>query len=487
MGDEIEYYQFTDEDYRRYYQCLEKETRELGQLFDDNMMSTVSNYCGLEQEAWILNSHYYPEPENQLILETLNNKLLSPELAKFNIELNVTPQLLRKDGLSKMQAELESLWSECDAVLHKKNLHLEMIGILPTVRDDELVVENMSEMKRYRALNEQVLRSRGGKPLMLDIVGVDHLKSEHADVMLESAATSLQLHRQIDAKHSARYYNASVFLSAVSVAISANSPFLFGKQLWDETRIPLFEQAVEVGGYGSAKNGPVRRVSFGTGYVKNSVFECYSENLAHFPVLLPACLQKAEQPLPYLRMHNGTIWRWNRPIIGFDENGTVHVRIEHRVIAAGPTIIDEMANAAFFFGLQEYFATHVVAGESMLSFSAAKDNFYNAAQHGLSTKINWPDLKKIATPKAATQKIAINTLIKNTLLSCAEQGLTKLGIDKKDTDTYLGVINARVQSGQTGAEWQKKYAEKNQYDMQKLTKAYRENRLTGQPVHAWPI
>ena len=497
MGDEIGSSQFSDEDYQAYYAQLEIETLTLEKKFNEKKLSSISNYCGLEQEAWILNSDNFPVPENQFLLDSLNNSLLSPELAQFNIELNVTPQLLTSDGLSKMQSELEALWNLCDSKLQKKNLHMEMIGILPTVRDAELIVKNMSSMKRYRALNEQVLKSRNGEALSLNIVGIEHLKSTHNDVMLESAATSLQLHRQIESDSSARYYNTAIILSAITVAISANSPLLFGKQLWEETRIPLFEQAVDVGGYGNAMHGPIKRVSFGSGYVRNSIFECFSENLEHYPVLLPVKLDKADNKFPYLRMHNGTIWRWNRPIIGFDEDGTTHLRIEHRVMSAGPTIIDEISNAAFFYGLQEFFANHPVQAEKLLSFSEAKNNFYTAAQHGIESKINWPSLdnKKLV-------KISIRKLIKTELLQCSRQGLESLGIDKHDIDRYLEVIEGRVSTGQTGSAWQKSYLLSNGFRenisdldasdgnmdvMKSLIEAYSKNRLIGNPVHMWPL
>ena len=482
MGDEIRSSHFTDHDYQQYFDQLKKETRELENLFSENKFSTISDYCGLEQEAWILNEDYYPAPENQYLLDALKNDLLSPELAQFNIELNVTPQKLSSNGLSRMQAELEALWNECDSTLQKKSLLMEMIGILPTVRDEELILDNMSAMNRYQALNEQVLKSRGGKPLCLNIVGTEHLKSEHADVMLESAATSLQLHRQIKASESARYYNAAIVVSAVTVAVSANAPYLFGKQLWEETRIPLFEQAVEVGGYGNTMHGPIRRVSFGSGYVKHNIFECFSENLEHYPVLLPVKLDTKKKKFAYLRMHNGTIWRWNRPIIGFDEDGSTHLRIEHRVMAAGPSIVDEMANAAFFFGLQEYFANTPIAAEQVLSFSDSKDNFYNAAQRGITAKIKWPDLSTESVNKKSIQE-----LILSELLNYTKQGLTSLGIDDKDCEYYLSIIESRVKSGQTGSAWQKKYLIKHSADMKQLIQAYRKNRLSGQPVHAWPV
>ena len=194
-----------------------------------------------------------------------------------------------------MHEELLVLWRDCELALKEKNLLLEIIGILPTVRDKELIIDNMSLLNRYKALNTQVMKSRRGKPLCLDIAGIEHLRSFHEDVMLESAATSFQIHRQVPFNKSVRYYNTAIILSAPMVAIAANSPYLFGKQLWQETRIPLFEEAVEVGGYGQAYAGPIRRVSFGTGYARNSLLECFKENLDHFPVLLPVKFDDAPE------------------------------------------------------------------------------------------------------------------------------------------------------------------------------------------------
>lgn len=477
MGDEIQNSQFSNADYSAYYKHLEKETEFLKRLFEEQAFSANQAMCGIEQEAWITNNKNYPAPENQYLLDEIQSDLLSPELAQFNIELNVHPQHIRADGLRKMHSELFELWTLCEEKLQQKNLHLHMVGILPTVRDKELIIENMSRMNRYQALNEQVLKLRKGKPLSLNIVGVEHLKSEHFDVMLESAATSFQIHRQVPAEQSARYYNAAVLVSAPMVALCANSPFLFGRSLWDETRIPLFEQAVETGGYGDAANGPIRRVTFGSDYVRQSVFELFQQNLDHYPILLPVKLDETDNSLPHLRMHNGTIWRWNRPLIGFDEQNNAHVRIEHRVISAGPTVLDEIANTVFFYGLQEYYAKQDEAPESILSFSVAKNNFYAAAQHGLNAKIHWLDGKK--SP--------ILSLLSSELLKNARHGLNMLDVDESDIQDYLGVIEARLKKKQSGAEWQKAYAKKYGKDMNQLAARYWELQNSGNPVHDWSL
>ena len=477
MGDEISNSEFKDVDYSDYRKKLASETGLLQQMFQDRCFDDVHAMFGLEQEAWIIDQDHQPAPENPYLLQQVKSDLLSPELAKFNIELNVTPQRLAGDGIQKIHQELSELWGICEKGISPRNLKLQMIGILPTLKDSDLILKNMSEMNRYRALNEQVLKFRNGKPIHLNIVGTEHLQLEHDDVMLESAATSFQIHRQIPPDKSARFYNASIILSAITVAVAANSPYLFETQLWEETRIPLFEQAVEVGGYSNAARGPIRRVTFGSGYVNNTILECFNENFNHYPVLLPVEFNADESELKYLRMHNGTIWRWNRPLIGFDENKKPHLRIEHRVISAGPTIIDEMANAVFFCGLQEYYANIEEAPEGRLEFSDAKVNFYASAQHGLDTKIRWLDGKKIA----------ISHLILNELLDHSQKGLEQLDVNSDLIDEYLAVIRGRVSNKQTGANWQKKFIAAHGRNAAALTETYWKNQQSGIPVHLWNI
>ena len=477
MGDEIRSSSFREEDYIAFHQMLEKETQLLAEWFEQGAFVDSSPMCGIEQEAWIVNKEFYPEPENQYLLDSMQSHLLSPELAKFNIELNVTPQKLSAKGLQAIHQELLTLWKQCVAKLEQKDLHMMMVGILPTVRDQELLVDNMSQLNRYYALNEQVMKARQGKPLCLDIVGVEHLRSVHSDVMLESAATSFQIHRQIPFNNSVRYFNASVILSAPLVAVGANSPYLFFKNIWEETRIPLFEQAVDVGGYGNAATGPMKRVSFGTGYARNSLLELFNENLNHFPVLLPEQSSSDISELKHLRMHNGTIWRWNRPLIGFNEKKEPHLRVEQRVASAGPTVIDEIANTAFFYGLQEFYANMPIAPETLLDFSQAKSNFYRAAQHGLEAKINWLN----------ASNTTVASLILNELLEQARNGLNMLGVDQSDIKDYLDIIEQRATSRQNGANWQKRYVSKHNCTMRELAEQYWINQTSEKPVHEWPL
>lgn len=476
MGQEIDSTRFKKGDFDTFSARLKQETALLSQWFAENKLNNKQYVAGFELEAWLIDKNCQPAPLNEEFLARVNNPLVSPELAKFNIELNGNPQEFAPHTLNKLHKELEQTWGQCRQAAHELNIKLAMMGILPTVDDKALTLDNMSNMMRYKALNEQVLRLRKGKPLNLNILGQQHLKTEHKDVMLESAATSLQVHIQIPINHAMRYLNAAQILSAPMVAISANSPYLFSHQLWDETRIPLFEQAVEVGGFGGAAYGPMKRVCFGSDYVRNTLMEYFSENLEHYPILLPILYDEDVSQLCHLRLHNGTIWRWNRPLIGV-ENGSAHVRIEHRVIPAGPTVIDVLANMALFYGAVYQLAQRIAAPEQSLPFSHVRDNFYAAAKSGLDAQIIWLD----------GNKMPVLQVLREEILPIARTGLELLKISNKDTDLYLGIIKGRIDSAINGANWQKAFVKKYGNDMQALTNAYIENQTSGTPVHEWGL
>ncbi len=374
MGQEISLSNFDQGDFDRFYQKLKEETALLGHLIDNDGFSTRAPVAGFEIEAWIVDSNCRPAPINARFLRTLNHPLASEELAKFNIELNSTPTPLAGNVFSRLQKQLQTTWDSAFRHAESTNNKLMMIGILPTLQQCDLTLANMSDLNRYRALNEQILQSRG-KPVHLDIVGVEHLKLDHHDVMLESATTSFQIHIQVPLLIAHHFYNASLVASAAMVALCANAPYLFGKDLWHETRIPLFEQAIETGGYAGAAQGPLRRVSFGTDYARKSIFECFDENLQHFPVLLPERMDEVPEAFSHLKLHNGTIWRWNRPLIGFDDDGTPHIRIEHRTPASGPSVVDSVANAAFYYGLTKNLCDEMIANGPPFPFPKPRTIF----------------------------------------------------------------------------------------------------------------
>ncbi|MBX3616535.1 glutamate--cysteine ligase [Nitrosomonas sp.] len=474
MGQEINRTQFDDQIFKEYQRRLSRETELLEKQLSQGVFSTIGEIGGYELESWLVDHNYFPSPINQAFLTRLNNPLVVHELSRFNVELNGAPMPLKGGALSAIASELNQNWQECQEVAHQMDSVLMMIGILPTVRQSDLCLANMSELKRYRALNEQVFKRRGGRPLHIRIDGREHLAIVHPDVMLEAAATSFQVHLQSAQHDAVRYFNASIIAAGPLVAASGNSPLLFDTDLWDETRIPLFEQSVEIG---DQLHPAGHRVSFGCGYARNSLFECFAENLALHDVLLPILMDSPPKQFAHLRLHNGTIWRWVRPLIGFDPDGTPHLRIEQRVLPAGPTIADMIANAALFFGLARYLATLREAPEAVFSFDQARDNFYTAARSGLQAKLAWLD----------GSAVEAHILLLEEILPMARQGLETLGIDKTDIDHNLGILESRIKCGQTGAVWQRCYREKYQADSLHLVAAYLERQRSGAPVHEWAL
>jgi len=475
MGQEIQSTEFSERDFTEFRSALVRETRLLKHWFNDDHFSHTSGVAGFELEAWLIDSGGQPAPVNQDFLSHLDSEWVTPELSLFNVELNVRHTKLCGDVFSRLYEDLQRNWLHCRNVAEQMGIDLVMTGILPSVQESQLVLSNMSRMNRYRALNEQVFRHRNGRPLQLDIVGREHLRTTHYNVMLEAATTSFQIHLQVNLDNAVRYYNAAIIASAPVLAVSVNSPYLFGHDLWDETRIPLFEQSVATGGFSGAAMGPLKRVGFGSGYARQSLFECFAENREHFPILLPMVSAQSEETMPHLRLHNGTIWRWNRPLLGVDGEGQPHLRIEHRAIPSGPTVIDAIANAAFFYGLVNQLAMSESSPDTRLPFTVARDNFYAAARYGMDARLLWFE----------EQRISVRQLLLEGLIPAAEQGLAAMNIDKADINTYLGIIRERVRNGQTGAAWQRTWVRDNGADMHALTLAYTDRQHQGLPVHEW--
>jgi len=474
MGQEITAFRFTPADFETFGTRLRRETELLESWFRDGVFASTHKVGGFELEAYLVAADLTPAPIIEPFLERLADPLVGPELATFNAEINGTPQRLQGDALSRLASELEATWKRCTQAAVGLDARLAMIGILPTARPEHLDMAHMSPLKRYRALNEQTLRLRRGRPFTLEIRGKDQLSLERRDVMMEPVATSFQIHLQANPEEAARTYNWSKVLAAPMVAVSANSPFLFGCDLWEESRIPLFEQAISVG-------GPFfrERVTFGLRYVEDSVLECFRANLDRFPVLLPQVMDEPPERLAHLRLHNGTIWRWNRPLIGFDADaaGTPHLRIEHRVMPAGPTIADAIANAALYFGALQSFVGEGTHPRRHLPFSVARGNFYQAAQEGLDAEVEWLDRRPTT----------LRQILTDDLLPRAHQGLTALGITAAETERWLGIIAGRLRTGQTGAAWQRAWVARHGRDLTALTAVYLERQDSGLPVHQWPL
>ena len=473
MGQEIGKTRFSESDFAEFRHRLEEETDLLSRSVRNGVCSSLGPITGFELEAWLVDSNWAPAPANAVFLARMDRTLACPELAKFNVEFNNEPRRVSGSVLSDMESDLTGTWALASSAAESLGLQLVAIGILPTVGKAALNLENMSAMNRFRALNEQVFRARQQRPLNLEISGHEHLACSHADVMLEAVATSFQIHLQVPLGRVREYFNASILASAPLVGVAANSPFLFGRDLWAETRIPVFEQAIDVGGFDGAARGPVHRVSFGTGYAHQGICELFEENLRHFPVLLPLVSDLPPERYAHLRLHNGTIWRWNRALVGFDADGTPHVRIEQRVTPAGPSIVDMIANAAFFYGLAE----SIVAEdwERNLPFAVARDNFYQAARHGLNALMI----------DRHGDKRRLGAWILETLLPLAGDGLRRLQLDEADIGHYLGIIERRTASGLTGSEWQRRFIARHPGSYIALTEEYFNHQRAGDPVHQW--
>lgn len=471
MGQDIDISHFKFYDFHHFDRLIDREMEILHERFQAGRFSSRRAIGGLELELWIVDEEGHPLAMNDELLARLNSSDAVPELSRFNVEFNVEPQALADRGLELLTAELERIWNASRQIAAEMGASLVAIGTLPTLTDRHLSLRNMSSSLRFRALNEQVLRLRQGRPIRLDIQGHDRLQVEHRDVMLEAASTSFQCHLQVALPEAVRFYNASIILSSPLVALSANSPFLFGKSLWQETRIPLFEQAVDVGG------GVFSRVTFGSGYVEQSLEECFVENRLQYPVMLPLAKDEPSETFSHLRLHNGTIWRWNRALIGFDDHDEPHLRIEQRVPAAGPTLIDMAANMAFFFGLAETLATSETPPENQLPFATARANFYLAARYGLDAEIIWLD----------RQAVSMRDLILRDLLPQARRGLAQLQVAGDIADRLLSLVEARVSNGQIGAVWQRRFIQRRRPDMALLVREYRARQTAGVPVHSWDL
>lgn len=474
MGEEIRIHEFTPAVVAEFEARLARETDILGEWIDGGMLAEEHPVGGFEVETWLIDSNANPLPINDRFLDLLDAPDIVPELSRYNVEINTPPPKLAGSALSQMHENLRETLRRCNAVAAKLDAELLMTGILPTLRDEHLAMEHMSKAARFRALNNQIILSRQGLPLQLDIEGADRLQTVHRDVMLEAATTSFQIHIQAPQSQAARYYNASIIGSAAMVALSANSPFLFGCDLWDETRIPLFEQAVSVT---PNPRSSLNRATFGSGFADTTLRELFQENASRYSALLPALMDESPEELRHLRLQNGTLWRWNRPLVGFDDAGAPHLRIEHRSVPAGPSVADAIANAAFCFGLTHALATDATPPESRITFQQARDNFYTAAKEGLRAEVTWLD----------KQYIPHHELIWERLSPMAEQGLLRLGLDQEDVGRYMDIIEARLRTGRNGADWQRRFVDKHGADMQALAQAMRDQQRAETPVHEWKI
>ncbi len=477
MGVDVSASEFSEKDFEDFKRVLRKETASLKGIFDRREIADCGKVIGLELETWLTNEDYIPTPHNREFLEELDSPMVVPELSKFNTEINAPPAKLESEAFRNVHRHLTTTWDDIQTLAQKTNRKMLMIGSVPTLRDQMFTTEYMSELERYKAFNQEILRIRNGHPVVMDIKGMEHLHVEHNDIMLEAAATSLQIHFQAEPDKIHHYYNASIIASAPMAAITANTPYMFGRELWQETRIPIFEQSLDLPGYRTLDGRNVKRVTLGGGYVKNSMMELFLENIDGFPVLLPILYENSEDPFAHIRVHNGSIWRWNRPILD-RSNGKPTMRVEHRVPSAGPTVLDVVGNMAFFIGLTHEIARQEIDYETGFPFKTTHDNFYAAAKDGLCAQVNWGQGATLDMQQVLFEKV----------YPMARAGLVDLGINENDIKLYLDeVILPRIQNGQTGSNWQKSWIATHGTDFQGLTEAYFNNQESDEPVCRWIV
>lgn len=489
MGQDVDAREFSRDDRTRYRakvrRCLDVFARMLG----ERDFSVEHTHVGIEIEFNLVDGNGDPALKNAEALEAIADPDFQTELGLFNIEINVPPARIDGDGLEVLQSALRDDLNAAQDKAAGVDAHLVMIGILPTLQDGHFSREAISANPRYHLLSEQILAARG-EDIEIIIDGVDRLATTADTIIPEAACTSTQLHLQVQPEDFAPMWNAAQAIAAVQVAIGANSPFLLGHQLWHETRIALFEQATDTRSEELKAQGVRPRVFFGERWI-TSVFDLFEENVKYFPALLPIVddedplveLEAGRIPnLQELRLHNGTVYRWNRPIYDV-AGGRPHLRIENRLLPAGPTVIDTMANAALFYGLVPVLAASERPVWSQLSFRAAEDNFHQAARAGIEAEIYWPGVGTVAVRELALRE----------LLPLAHAGLEQMGVDAGVRERLLDVIEQRCITGRNGATWlidefaHHSAASGDRFAaMRATTQEYERHMHDGAPVHEWP-
>jgi CBS domain-containing protein/gamma-glutamylcysteine synthetase len=493
MGEHDVDQQFDEKTSQAFMKALLEDLRALEYMIATGGFETGVARIGAEQEMFLVDRNMRPAPISLEVLDHAKDSRLTTEIARFNLEANLTPLSLTGRCFQQMEKELNELLSLVRKSAETFGADVLLSGILPTLQKSDLTLENLAPIPRYSQLNEGVMRLRGG-PFSIHIKGLDELQISHDNVMMESCNTSFQVHFQTSPAEFASHYNMAQAITAPVLAAAVNSPLLFGHRLWQETRVALFQHSIDSRSRTQLARGQPTRVSFGDRWLKNSVVELFHDQISRFrPIMITQpdedpfqLLARGETPLlSALRMHNGTVWRWNRACYGVAD-GIAHLRIENRALPSGPTVQDEMANAAFFVGLMIALPPEYGEIGKRLSFDNAKENFFAAARHGLNARLKWLDGKSISA----------TSLILNELLPLARAGLKDARVDSSDIDKYLGVLEERVRSGQTGAQWMldslvsvKRHMGHEPNDMRTriLTSAILARQKENKPVHEWKL
>lgn len=475
---------------RAYMQALLDDLRALEYMLDHDLIESGVRRIGAEQEMFLVDKGMRPAPIGTEILKATNDPRLTTEIAKFNLEANLSPRTLGGRCFREMEDEIEEVMARTRSAARECGADVLLSGILPTLDKRDLSLENMTPNPRYFELNRSLSRMRDGD-FSIHIKGLDELHLQHDNVMMESCNTSFQVHLQVSPREFASLYNMAQAVTAPVLAAAVNSPVLLGHRLWQETRVALFQHSTDSRSRAQQSRSCPPRVGFGEGWLKDSIMELFREQVARFRVIMirgedehpMSVLSRGEAPtLSALRLHNGTIWPWNRGCYGIGD-GRAHLRVENRVLPSGPTILDELANTAFFIGLMSALPQEYGDISRQMRFDDAKANFYAAARFGLTAQFTW----------TKGQSHSACALILEHLLPLARAGLREAGVASEDIDRYLGVLEERVRSGQTGSQWMLRTLRTMRNNgtrdirLRMLTEAILERQKTGEPVHRWPV
>jgi CBS domain-containing protein/gamma-glutamyl:cysteine ligase YbdK (ATP-grasp superfamily) len=482
--------EYADRAAQEFMRALLEDLRALAFMLNEGLVESGRLRFGAEQEMFLIDKDLRPAPISLEVLERANDARLTTEIARFNLEANLTPLDLTGNCFSRMEEELQQLLTLTRESAETLGAKVLLSGILPTLQKSDLTLENLTPTPRYHELNRGVIGMRGG-PFSIHIKGLDELSLTHDNIMMESCNTSFQIHFQSSPEGFVNDYNVAQTVTAPVLAAAVNSPLLFGHRLWQETRVALFQHSTDARSRPQLARSQPTRVSFGDQWLQNSVVELFHEQISRFrPIIIAKpdenpfqVLARGETPLfTALRVHNGTVWRWNRACYGVTD-GVPHLRIENRALPAGPTPVDEMANAAFFAGLMLSLPKEYPDISKRMKFDDAKLNFFRAARHGLDAPFGWIDGKSHTAA----------SLILSELLPLARKGLSEAQIDSDDVEKYLGIIEERTRSGQTGARWIIKSLSTLPADtsrdvrQRRLTAAMLECQKESKPVHQWPV
>ncbi|MEU1087631.1 glutamate--cysteine ligase [Streptomyces sp. NPDC005576] len=496
MGEKVVAHAFDLSDRPAYRRKLARCLEGLERLLEERRFDRPRNFMGLEIELNLAASDGTPRMMNAEVLQRIASRDFQTELGMFNLEVNIVPHRLSGRVFDQLAEELRTGLAYADRKAAEVDAGIVMIGILPTLGPDDLVFGNLSDVDRYTLLNDEMVAARG-EDFAIDIEGVEHLVSTSASIAPESACTSVQLHLQVTPARFPDVWNAAQAVAGVQIALGANAPFLFGKELMRESRPPLFQQATDVRPPELRNQGVRPRTWFGERWI-SSAHELFEENVRFFPPLLP--ILSEEDPLRVLDdggvpslaelvLHNGTIYRWNRPVYGVAD-GAPHLRVENRVLPAGPTVADVLANAAFYYGLVRALADEPRPVWTRLPFEAAEENFDNACRYGIEAELLWPRPGR----SGGVAKVPAIKLVRDELLPLASAGLDAWNIEPADRDRYLGIIEERCRRRVNGASWQVDTYHRAQEAglgreaaLAATTRRYGELARSGEPVHTWPV